>query len=194
MVLLAHGLGVLGRRRQDERLMQIFTSINRMLSADVKCSQRRLQLTTYAVLPVSKRIGLLEWVQGTKPLKDYVELPKDMQSKAQAKYSSKEMHGCNGWDGYKKAWSGERAGERIDKLFASIVEEIPDDLAKRRLLAQQPSAHAQFLLRCESAEPVRALPACLPSTFNPQPATRIPQPSTLNSNHHLHLGIEDTAR
>ena len=140
--------------------MQIFTSINRMLSADVKCSQRRLQLTTYAVLPVSKRIGLLEWVQGTKPLKDYTELPKEIGEAAVKQYQSNAMHGNDGWKSYKKSWSGDKAGDRIDKLFAKIVEEIPDDFAKRRLIAQQPSAHAQFLLRCESAEPCGRPLAC----------------------------------
>jgi len=43
--------------RQDERLQQLFASINSILCADVKSSQRRLKLQTYSVIPMSKTTG-----------------------------------------------------------------------------------------------------------------------------------------
>ena len=138
-----------GAVRQDERLMQIFASINRMLSVDVRCSQRRLQLATYAVIPVSKRVGLLEWVQETRPLKDLcdAEFPPERHIQAFKEYTGASMHGSNSWHGYTKSFQGEGAKEGIDKKFAGIMASIPDNYMRQSLMSQQPSAHAHFLLR-----------------------------------------------
>ena len=131
--------------------MQIFASINRMLSVDVKCSQRRLALATYAVIPVSKRVGLLEWVMDTKPLDSLCDFPDQDASKV---YKGATMHNSsNGWPGYKKCFHGEGAKDGIDKKFMDIIQKIPDHFMRQSLMSQQPSAHAHFLLRGKQHQP-----------------------------------------
>lgn len=132
--------------------MQIFASINRMLSVDVKCSQRRLALATYAVIPVSKRVGLLEWVMDTKPLKDLCDFS---DQDAKNVYTGATMHNSNskGWEGYKKCFYGEGAKDGIDKKFMDIIQKIPDHFMRQSLMSQQPSAHAHFLLRGKQNQP-----------------------------------------
>jgi FKBP12-rapamycin complex-associated protein len=46
--------------RQDERVMQVFGLVNALLSSDN--DTKSLQLTRYAVLPLSHNVGLVEWV------------------------------------------------------------------------------------------------------------------------------------
>jgi len=138
--------------RQDERLQQLFSSINHTLSADVKCSQRGLNLITYAVIPVSKRAGLVEWVQDTEPMGDLY-----MFSDSPAQEYNR-MHGTNGWQDYVKCFK-DGENDQVDKKFQQIVDKIDGDLMKRALMSKQPSAQAQFLLRANFSKSLAAMSA-----------------------------------
>jgi DNA-dependent protein kinase catalytic subunit len=59
--------------RQDERVEQVFRAMNHVLQGDPRCSQARLSIVTYSVVPISKSAGLIEWVQKTKPVADVLE-------------------------------------------------------------------------------------------------------------------------
>jgi len=141
--------------RQDERLQQMFSSINHTLSADVKCSQRRLNLVTYAVIPVSKRTGLVEWVQDTKPMDELYLLDVETTN------DYKSLHGYTGnagWDKYIKCFE-EGETDVIDKKFQQIVDKIDGHLMKRALMSKQPSAQAQFLMRANFSTSLAAMNA-----------------------------------
>lgn len=56
--------------RKDQRLMEFNTMINRSLKKDAESSKRRLYIKTYAVTPLNEECGVLEWVEGLKPLRD----------------------------------------------------------------------------------------------------------------------------
>jgi DNA-dependent protein kinase catalytic subunit len=139
--------------RQDERLQQLFFSVNEMLSSDVKCSQRHLKLETYAVIPVSKRAGLVEWVQHTQPIGEYMKNTKELNT-AKAAYIS--LHGPS-WQRYIPCWQPAGASEELDKKFSCILDAVPDDLLKRGLLSKQPSAQAHFLMRSNFATSLAAM-------------------------------------
>jgi DNA-dependent protein kinase catalytic subunit len=142
---------------QDERLEQLFSSINQMLSADIKCSQRRLKLETYAVLPVSKRAGILEWVKDTQPIADYVKFD---SSVATGEYV--QMHGSGkSPDKYVKSFKAGHAdnSESFDRKFTALVEKVPSDLMRKGLLAHQSSAQAQYMLRSNFATSLSAMNA-----------------------------------
>lgn len=47
--------------------------MNEILASDTACSQRRLKIATYKVIPMTSRVGILEWVLNTKTLKEVVE-------------------------------------------------------------------------------------------------------------------------
>ena len=56
--------------RKDQRLMEFNGIINRALKRDAEASKRRLYIKTYAVTPLSEESGILEWVEGIKPIRD----------------------------------------------------------------------------------------------------------------------------
>ena len=56
--------------RKDQRLMEFNGVINRALKKDSESSKRRLYIKTYAVIPLSEESGILEWVEGIKPIRD----------------------------------------------------------------------------------------------------------------------------
>lgn len=49
--------------RQDQRIEQLFSVMNILLSHDTACAHRGLQLRTYQVIPISKRY----WARLYKP-------------------------------------------------------------------------------------------------------------------------------
>uniref|UniRef100_A0A3B4GU24 DNA-dependent protein kinase catalytic subunit n=1 Tax=Pundamilia nyererei TaxID=303518 RepID=A0A3B4GU24_9CICH len=58
--------------RQDQRIEQLFAVMNILLSQDTSCLHRGLQLRTYQVIPINTRIGLIEWMENTCTLKEFV--------------------------------------------------------------------------------------------------------------------------
>uniref|UniRef100_A0A665X102 DNA-dependent protein kinase catalytic subunit n=1 Tax=Echeneis naucrates TaxID=173247 RepID=A0A665X102_ECHNA len=66
--------------RQDQRIEQLFVVMNILLSHDTACTHRGLQLRTYQVIPITKRIGLIEWMENTCTLKDFLFMNKEKQT------------------------------------------------------------------------------------------------------------------
>lgn len=56
--------------RLDQRIEQLFGLMNDVMADDPACSQRGLRLRTYQVIPMTPRVGLIEWIDNTKPFKD----------------------------------------------------------------------------------------------------------------------------
>jgi DNA-dependent protein kinase catalytic subunit len=142
--------------RQDERLQQVFSSINRILASDVKCSQRRLRLETYACIPVSMTSGLLEWVQDTNPLQDY-----SAHDEA-SKLRYQKLHGGGGQaPAYVNAFKDGniKDGNSIEQGFDALLQDIPGDGMRLKLMSNQSSAQAQYLLRANFAKSLAAMNA-----------------------------------
>lgn len=63
--------------RQDERVMQLFSLVNTLLSVDTASFKRRLHIQRYPVIPLAPNAGLLGWVQDSDTLhvliRDYRE-------------------------------------------------------------------------------------------------------------------------
>ncbi|KIY73583.1 atypical/PIKK/FRAP protein kinase [Cylindrobasidium torrendii FP15055 ss-10] len=51
--------------RQDERVMQLFSLVNNLLTVDTSSYMRRLQIQRFPVIPLAPNAGLLGWVQGS---------------------------------------------------------------------------------------------------------------------------------
>ncbi|XP_029675337.1 DNA-dependent protein kinase catalytic subunit-like isoform X2 [Formica exsecta] len=56
----------------DRGLQQLYNTMNRTLSNDASCRERRLAIDTYEVIPLSKSFGLIQWIEDTKSLEDLV--------------------------------------------------------------------------------------------------------------------------
>lgn len=54
--------------RQDERVMQLFSLVNTLLSVDTDSFKRRLHIQRYPVIPLAPNAGLLGWVQDSDTL------------------------------------------------------------------------------------------------------------------------------
>ncbi|KAJ2934856.1 hypothetical protein H1R20_g2275, partial [Candolleomyces eurysporus] len=54
--------------RQDERVMQLFSLVNTLLSVDTNSFKRRLHIQRYPVIPLAPNAGLLGWVQDSDTL------------------------------------------------------------------------------------------------------------------------------
>lgn len=58
--------------RQDAVMQQMFHMVNTLLKADTETRKRCLKIRTYKVVPLSPVTGILEWVENTTPLSDYL--------------------------------------------------------------------------------------------------------------------------
>ncbi|TFK75010.1 phosphatidylinositol 3-kinase [Pluteus cervinus] len=54
--------------RQDERVMQLFSLVNTLLSVDTNSFKRRLHIQRYPVIPLAPNAGLIGWVQDSDTL------------------------------------------------------------------------------------------------------------------------------
>ncbi|XP_034941190.1 DNA-dependent protein kinase catalytic subunit-like [Chelonus insularis] len=59
--------------RLDERVEQAFGIMNEILQSDMSSSRRNLALNTYQVVALSGSFGLIQWIDNTKNLNDYIE-------------------------------------------------------------------------------------------------------------------------
>uniref|UniRef100_A0A0K8UL82 Serine/threonine-protein kinase ATM n=1 Tax=Bactrocera latifrons TaxID=174628 RepID=A0A0K8UL82_BACLA len=58
--------------RQDAVMQQYFSLMNTLLSHDPKTSERKINIRTYKVVPLSRRSGILEWCESTIPIGMYL--------------------------------------------------------------------------------------------------------------------------
>ncbi|EPY87131.1 hypothetical protein CB1_000270022, partial [Camelus ferus] len=68
--------------RQDQRIQQLLQVMNVVLSQDAACSQRSLQVKTYHVVPMTSRLGLIEWIEHTCTLKELLLNSMSQEEKA----------------------------------------------------------------------------------------------------------------
>ncbi|CAO3576402.1 unnamed protein product [Absidia cylindrospora] len=59
--------------RLDQRIQQLFTVMNELIRKEPYCAKHDVTLTTYNVIPMATNIGMIEWVQDTKPLRNCIE-------------------------------------------------------------------------------------------------------------------------
>uniref|UniRef100_A0A8D3CWJ1 DNA-dependent protein kinase catalytic subunit n=1 Tax=Scophthalmus maximus TaxID=52904 RepID=A0A8D3CWJ1_SCOMX len=120
--------------RQDQRIEQLFAVMNILLSHDSVCTHRGLQLRTYQVIPISTRIGLIEWMENTCTLKEFLynTMTKEEQLRA---------------PGY-SIYSTLKA-KRADVVsnFLKVSQHVPSDLLKRAFLKMSNSPEAFLSLR-----------------------------------------------
>jgi FKBP12-rapamycin complex-associated protein len=59
--------------RQDERVMQLFSLVNALISSDRLTSKKDLHIRGYAVVPLSPSSGLIEWLGQCDTLNDLIQ-------------------------------------------------------------------------------------------------------------------------
>ncbi|CDW71353.1 dna-dependent protein kinase catalytic subunit [Stylonychia lemnae] len=58
--------------RLDQRVQQLFQIINSIFKDDAQCQNRDLYIKTFKVVPITNRLGTLEWVDDTEPMKSLI--------------------------------------------------------------------------------------------------------------------------
>ncbi|KAK2886235.1 hypothetical protein Q8A73_020181 [Channa argus] len=139
--------------RQDQRIEQLFGVMNILLSHDAACTHRDLQLHTYQVIPITTRVGLIEWMENTCTLKEFLYntmTPKENEttkrcpeiySKWLSTFSNAKNLACYG-AAYKKATRAETVSN-----FLKLLQHVPSDLLKRAFLKMCNSPEAFLFLR-----------------------------------------------
>lgn len=59
--------------RLDQRVQQLFSVMNEIFLQDPHCSKRHLALKTYEVVPMTNKVGIIQWLSNTQPIKDLIE-------------------------------------------------------------------------------------------------------------------------
>lgn len=68
-------------------MQQIFGLVNNLLEENPETRKRNLKIRTYKVVPLSPGAGLLQWVENTIPIGEYlIGNPKNMHNCAHYRY------------------------------------------------------------------------------------------------------------
>ncbi|XP_041924731.1 DNA-dependent protein kinase catalytic subunit isoform X1 [Alosa sapidissima] len=141
--------------RQDQRIEQLFGVMNILLHHDTACSQRNMQLRTYQVVPITSRIGLIEWMENTCTLKDFLA---SRRTEEEQKTILAPNESYDRWlqkfgkdirryaETYKKASRTETVNN-----FRKLEQMVPEDLLRRAFVRMSTTPEAFLSLRSHFA-------------------------------------------
>ena len=140
--------------RLDQRFEQIFEVMNKTLKVDVACSQRRLSIDTYQVFPLSGSLGFIQWIDGTKTLREYIGFDLEEQEKLRIKevektyeeWIKKAAPGKNLTVQYKEALLKYSAAD-VCAMMTRLSDSIGWDLLRRTFVLLSPSMESFMALR-----------------------------------------------
>ncbi|KAM5158207.1 DNA-dependent protein kinase catalytic subunit [Mantella aurantiaca] len=146
--------------RQDQRIEQLFDVMNIILSQDAACSQRYMQIKTYQVIPMTTRIGMIEWLENTCTLKDFIiQAMTENEKKDYIGKSNPDMHYITWLDKVKKVGNSDpylntyKHADRSStvKSFRDRERLIPEDLLRRAFVKMSTTPEAFVTLRSHFA-------------------------------------------
>ncbi|XP_038665232.1 DNA-dependent protein kinase catalytic subunit isoform X1 [Scyliorhinus canicula] len=148
--------------RQDQRIEQLFDIMNIILSRDAACSQRGLQLKTYQVIPMTSRLGLIEWLNNTCVVKNFLlsNVTEDEHKRVPRKQSPKELFTdwlqkisgpkTEGLTQYGLMYMKASRTETV-KTFRNCERAVPQDLLRRAFTKMSTTPEAFLTLRSHFA-------------------------------------------
>ncbi|KAI8840789.1 hypothetical protein BJ741DRAFT_561343 [Chytriomyces cf. hyalinus JEL632] len=152
--------------RLDQRIEQMFGIMNELMLRNPYCARNRISLATYKVIPMSTSLGIIEWVDGTKPLKSCLsESPlfeKRFQDSLTAYGEFVQRHGKSGqsfvasYDLFLQTASSKNV---IDNI-RSIWNKNRDSYLREFFIKLTRSPEAFFHIRSEFANSLSALNIC----------------------------------
>ncbi|XP_060730052.1 DNA-dependent protein kinase catalytic subunit isoform X1 [Tachysurus vachellii] len=144
--------------RQDQRIEQLFGVMNILLSQDTACSQRSLTLRTYQVVPITSRIGLIEWMENTCTLKDFLAsktTEKEQRNTAMPHqiYDSWLSKVAGKTEGIRRYVETYKKANRKDTVnnFKRLEQSVPEDLLRRAFVNMSMTPEAFLSLRSHFA-------------------------------------------
>ncbi|KAF9439193.1 hypothetical protein BGZ76_009365 [Entomortierella beljakovae] len=148
--------------RLDQRIQQLFSLMNDIMKKDPQCSQQKISIGTYKVIPMSGSLGILEWVDNTKPLRHCIEgevLHKETFRKTQEQYTKFVASFKGDMMGYHNLFiHGTR--EKITKHMENLYSHFREDYLKQSITRLAASPEAFLMLRSEFARSLAAINIC----------------------------------
>ena len=147
--------------RLDERIEQLFTAMNDIIAADRRCAARRLSLMTYAVVPLTPKLGWIEWLPDTVPVKAVIRdtagaEAADASVRAMLDMIASLAPNAKGNDAQNDVIEKVPAA-RLVQEFSPLLELLPCDLFSRHLLRLSSCPEAFLLLRSRLAHSFAAV-------------------------------------
>lgn len=168
--------------RLDQRIEQLFDVMNTILSRDSSCAKRKLSLRTYAVIPISKQCGIMQFVEDTCVLEDVIKdglahklptsgkpisgqdknTPMGLLSSLRREYHewiAKRGVSRNLSESYTNMYRKVRADEVTQKLNV-LVSQLPWDALKTGMSSLATSAESFLALRSQFVRSLSVLSIC----------------------------------
>ncbi|KAG5877906.1 hypothetical protein JTB14_011622 [Gonioctena quinquepunctata] len=135
--------------RQDQRIEQLFGLMNDIFKSDTACSNNGLEILTYQVIPLTSNLGIIQWINDTEPLGDFIQ--KSLQEK---KALEKIPDEYNRWlskgNGYMHIYGKTATKMNRNKTIAfyrSLVHKIPWDTLRSSFLSLSTNTENYIALR-----------------------------------------------
>ncbi|KAL9555838.1 hypothetical protein MBANPS3_002175 [Mucor bainieri] len=141
--------------RLDERIEQAFSVMNDAVKKNKFCSSQNIQIATYKVIPMASSLGIIEWVDNTKPLKACMEEQgsPELLANARRKYgrwiTSNKRSAKNMADRYHAAFAQPR--DTVVSKFKDAEAAVPASLIRDYLFKLASSPEAFLFSRKEFA-------------------------------------------
>ncbi|KAG0303333.1 hypothetical protein BGZ98_006787, partial [Dissophora globulifera] len=148
--------------RLDQRIQQLFSLMNDIMRKDPQCSQQNISIGTYEVVPMSGSLGILEWVDNTKPLRHCIEseiTQKDLWRETQAQYNKFVASFKGDMMGYHNLFM-QASREKVTKHMESLYSKFRQDYLWQSISRLAASPEAFLMLRSEFAKSLAAINVC----------------------------------
>ena len=139
--------------RLDERIEQLFGAMNGILAQDRHCSARHLSLTTYTVVPLAPKLGWIQWLPHTLPVKELFRQAAGNAAMERSRKAMEEMVTRLSSSSNAKLVEAQNyiiekvPAARLVKEFRPVLSELPADLFQRFLLGLSSCPEAFLVLR-----------------------------------------------
>ncbi|KAH7949580.1 hypothetical protein HPB49_012409 [Dermacentor silvarum] len=132
--------------RQDDRIEQIFKVMNDLLQKDPVCRSKHLQLVTYSVVPLTHRVGLIQWLDDTMVLEEFLRqgLTTEELEDINRVPSSYKLHGV---DDYMKAYETQSCQKAAMSRYHGCLRPASKQSLRKALLGLSSCPEAFFALR-----------------------------------------------
>lgn len=134
--------------RLDQRVQQIFSVMNQIFTQDPACSTRQIHIRTYHVLPMTPKLGILEWIPDTLPLKQIIEQElKDKTTQEPVSLLSGEALEIHDrfLNKFSKQYNKSKREPSIATMYATIFEHASPEEVKTKLKLQHASVPKDLL-------------------------------------------------
>ncbi|CAG8511510.1 8195_t:CDS:10 [Diversispora eburnea] len=145
--------------RLDQRVILLFSIMNELLRKDFYCSQRKLELRIYKVIPMTGSLGIIEWLPETQTIKSFIErelFNEDIITKTQEEHTKWAMEDNQGYPCLLKNAKRDDVVKHITRLQSKVnANSLKKALYK---LAASPEAHLS--IRSEFVKKLAVINVC----------------------------------